>query len=338
MNNNDVIVSIRCLAYNHEPYIRQCLDGFVMQKTDFRFEAIVHDDASTDGTASIIKEYANKYPSIIKPIFEKENQYSKHDGSLRRIMQEACTGKYIAMCEGDDYWTDPYKLQKQVDFMEKHEDVGLCYTDFDLFDQNNKQFTMAIFENKIYQRPMSFEEHLVGCGYIAPMSWMYRKSVYDELDFKSFTDGTFSCALAFFKQSTVYYMPIVTCVYRAHSGSMSRPVTANSFFKQYKGVFDTQLFFAEKYQVGECLVKFIKSGGYIKLLPSAILSKQNWFIEEATSFFNENNINYDELLKLCNAYIDARQESWNARKTCAYKVGRAILKPFSFINRFKVER
>lgn len=111
-----IMVSIRCTVYNHEPYLRDCLEGFIMQKTNFRIEAIVHDDASTDGSATIIKEYAEKYPDIIKPIYEVENQYSKHNGSLERIMNEACKGKYIAFCEGDDYWIDPLKLQKQVDF------------------------------------------------------------------------------------------------------------------------------------------------------------------------------------------------------------------------------
>ena len=80
------LVTIQCLTYNHEPYIRQCLEGFVMQQTDFCFEVIVHDDASTDGTANIIREYAEKYPNIIKPILERENQWSKKDGSLERIL------------------------------------------------------------------------------------------------------------------------------------------------------------------------------------------------------------------------------------------------------------
>lgn len=129
MTRSEVLVSIRCLVYNHEPYLRQCLDGFVMQKTNFAFEAIVHDDASTDGTAAIVKEYAEKYPDIIKPIFETENQYSKRDGSIRRIMNDATskTTKYIAFCEGDDYWTDPLKLQKQFDFMEANPDYSLCF-------------------------------------------------------------------------------------------------------------------------------------------------------------------------------------------------------------------
>ena len=125
----DVLVSIKCLVYNHEPYLRQCLDGFVMQKTSFAFEAIVHDDASTDNSAAIIREYAEKYPDIIKPIYETENQYSKHDGSLRRIMDSAISpsSKYLAICEGDDYWTDPLKLQKQYDIMEKHPDCTICF-------------------------------------------------------------------------------------------------------------------------------------------------------------------------------------------------------------------
>lgn len=144
--NPQIIVSIRCLVYNHEPYLRQCLDGFVMQKTNFKFEAIVHDDASTDGSAAIIREYAEKYPDIIKPIFETENQYSKHDGSLTRIMNAEMRGKYIAYCEGDDYWTDPLKLQKQVDILEKNSDVTMVYTGFKTVDENSNAIYRKTYE------------------------------------------------------------------------------------------------------------------------------------------------------------------------------------------------
>ena len=145
MEQKDVMVSIRCLVYNHEPYLRQCLDGFVMQKTSFAFEAIVHDDASTDKSADIIREYAAKYPDIIKPIYETENQYSKHDGSLNRIMYAAInpTAKYIAICEGDDYWTDPLKLQKQFDFMEANPEYSLCFHP-----------AYVKFENGLQERPL----------------------------------------------------------------------------------------------------------------------------------------------------------------------------------------
>lgn len=142
-NDTQLMVSIKCLVYNHAPYLRQCLDGFVMQKTNFKFEAVVHDDCSTDGSQEIIKEYAAKYPDIIKPIYETENQYSKHDGSLRRIVDAHLNGKYIAFCEGDDYWTDPNKLQMQVDYMEAHPNCGLTYSNVFTVDANSK--TLGIF-------------------------------------------------------------------------------------------------------------------------------------------------------------------------------------------------
>lgn len=135
------LLSIKCFVYNHELYLRQCLDGFVMQKTTFPFEAIVHDDASTDGSAAIIREYAEKYPDIIKPIYETENQYSKRDGSLRRVVEAAISpfSKYLAICEGDDYWTDPLKLQKQVDFLESNPEYVLVYTSAEKVDANSKK-------------------------------------------------------------------------------------------------------------------------------------------------------------------------------------------------------
>ena len=139
------LVTIRCLVYNHEPYLRQCLDGFVMQRTNFPFEAIVHDDASTDGSAAIIREYAEKYPDIIKPIYETENQYSK--GTLGDIMLEAGhpKAKYIAYCEGDDYWTDPNKLQLQVDFLESHPDSYMTCHAFKYYMQDSKTFVKHDF-------------------------------------------------------------------------------------------------------------------------------------------------------------------------------------------------
>lgn len=123
---NDPLVTICCITYNHENYIRDAIEGFLMQKTDFPFEIIIHDDASTDGTADIIREYEQKYSAIIKPIYQTENQHSK--GNRPSLLTyRAAKGKYIAICEGDDYWTDPLKLQKQIQKMEKHPD---CYISF----------------------------------------------------------------------------------------------------------------------------------------------------------------------------------------------------------------
>ena len=135
-----ITVAIECLVYNHKPYLRQCLDGFVMQKTNFRFVAIVHDDCSTDGSQEIIREYEEKYPDIIRPIYEVENQYSKRDGKLMRIVNEALNAteaKYLAFCEGDDCWIDPLKLQKQVDYLNANKRCGLVYSCIDVIDEHS---------------------------------------------------------------------------------------------------------------------------------------------------------------------------------------------------------
>lgn len=125
--NKSIVVTISCITYNHAKYLKKCLDSFLMQKTDFCIEILVHDDASTDGTIDIIKEYAAEYPDLIKPYYQKENQYSKGRGFIGSTINfNRARGKYIACCEGDDYWTDPLKLQKQVDYMESHPNCSLC--------------------------------------------------------------------------------------------------------------------------------------------------------------------------------------------------------------------
>ena len=118
------LVSVCCIVYNHEKYLHDCLDGILMQKTSFDYEIIIHDDASTDSSADIIRDYYAKYPSIIKPFFQSENQFSQGVPICATFLYPRAKGKYIAICEGDDYWIDPNKLQKQVDFLELHYDYG----------------------------------------------------------------------------------------------------------------------------------------------------------------------------------------------------------------------
>lgn len=125
MEKDAIIVSICCLSYNHEHYLADAIESFLSQQTDFSFEVLIHDDASTDRSAAIIKEYEEKYPHIIKAIYQTENQHSQ--GVLVDLLnQERARGKYLAYCEGDDYWTDPTKLQRQVDYMEAHPDCSMC--------------------------------------------------------------------------------------------------------------------------------------------------------------------------------------------------------------------
>lgn len=234
-DNRPLMVTINCITYNHEPYIRQCLEGFVMQKTNFRFEAIVHDDASTDGTAAIIREYAEKYPDIIKPIFETENQYSKGDGSLIQIMNAHTHGKYVAMCEGDDYWIDPYKLQKQVDFLENNSEYVLLHTGFKFFYQEYS--TYQEYSNLIYYNNLSREEIIRAIlddntYRIQTNTVLFRTSVYHELINAnpflysgSFLMGDTQLWVNLLMYGKVQYLPQVTAVYRIVEGSACRSKT-----------------------------------------------------------------------------------------------------------------
>lgn len=209
-----LMVTIRCITYNHEPYIRQCLEGFVMQKTNFRFEAIVHDDASTDGTADIIREFADKYPGIIKPIFETENQYSKHDGSIRRIMDAHTHGKYVAICEGDDYWTDPLKLQKQVDFMEGHPDHSLCGTNgiikFQGYAKKERLF------NQIKKSKELFPKDIIGHWLLPTAGILFKKEIYNNYPdwTKKIYSGDLILLLLSMNQGRIFAFSDVCCVYR----------------------------------------------------------------------------------------------------------------------------
>ena len=229
MESNQLpLVSIQCLVYNHEPYLRQCLDGFVMQKTNFKFEAIVHDDVSTDGSAEIIREYAERFPSIIKPIYETENQYSKQDGSLNRIMREACKGKYIALCEGDDYWIDPLKLQKQVDFLEANPDYGLIYTR-----------TKHLYEDQsLVVEPIMSECDTISLlerNPIRTLSILFSASLYEQfLDFaKKELTATYDYPifLWFSHYSRIKYIPDITGVYRILANSASHSDDASKIYK-----------------------------------------------------------------------------------------------------------
>ncbi|NWG34537.1 MAG: glycosyltransferase [Chloroflexi bacterium] len=120
-------VSVSCITYNHAPYIRDAMEGFLMQRTTFPVEILIHDDASTDGTIEIIKEYEKQYPHLIFPMYQSVNRFSQGIKITPTYQIPRARGKYIALCEGDDYWTDPLKLQKQFDFLEKHPEYVLCF-------------------------------------------------------------------------------------------------------------------------------------------------------------------------------------------------------------------
>ncbi|WP_285815959.1 glycosyltransferase [Thomasclavelia cocleata] len=146
---NNVCVSICCITYNQEKYIRKTLEGFINQKTNFEYEILIHDDCSTDNTAEIIKEFEEKYPKIVKPIYQKENQHSKGIKIFNTFLFPKATGKYIAMCEGDDYWIDNNKIQKQFEIMEKNENCSLCTHIVRYINETGEKLNLTFPDEKI---------------------------------------------------------------------------------------------------------------------------------------------------------------------------------------------
>ncbi len=133
------LVSICCTAYNQEKYIAQTLDSFLGQRCDFAYEILVHDDASTDRTPQIIREYAQKHPDIIRPMLQTENQYCKGISIDGTFNFPRARGKYIALCEGDDYWCDPDKLQRQIDHMEQDPSCTFSFTNGYVHDESGQR-------------------------------------------------------------------------------------------------------------------------------------------------------------------------------------------------------
>lgn len=238
------VVSIKCTVFNQEKYLRQCLDGFVMQKTNFPFEAIVHDDASTDHSADIIREYAEKYPNIIKPIYEKENQWSKHDGSLEKIMDNACIGKYIAFCEGDDYWTDPFKLQKQVNYLESHPEIVVCSHTFRVYIQNTHTFYDNRYSNYPFvkegnQRVYHFDLNNYWKRWaVQPVSCMYRNlpclREIPRKKYKYFFDVTFYYYYLKMSGGKGALLKDDMAVYRSANGVWASKTSEDQFKFRYK--------------------------------------------------------------------------------------------------------
>ncbi len=246
----NTLVSICCTAYNHEPYIRQCLDGFVMQKTDFVFEVLVHDDASTDNTANIIREYEQKYPDIIKPVYQTENQYSKGVRIHDIYFYPQAKGKYIALCEGDDYWTDPSKLQKQIDFLEANPEYGMCYTQSLNYYEEEKKMTCKPWggpNETIYEFIKSNTVPTLTAVLHLELINKYHQKI--PLESKKWSMGDYPMWLWFSYNSKIKFINQPTGVYRILKDSASHPLALDKKIKFIKDFIDIKRFFIEQYQL-----------------------------------------------------------------------------------------
>ena len=207
------LLSICCTTFNHAKYVRETIEGFLIQKTNFPIEIIIHDDASTDGTADIIREYASKDDRIVT-ILQDENQFSKKIKPWRNYVFPKAQGKYIALCEGDDYWTDPLKLQKQVDFLEANNDFALCFHNSKKYFQETDTFEINLASSSAASETTSVD--LADYNFIATPTVVMRNNFKLEPWFDFMPVGDWPLFFIQVQDKKIMKLDDYMCVYRIH--------------------------------------------------------------------------------------------------------------------------
>jgi glycosyltransferase involved in cell wall biosynthesis len=232
--DDEPLVSVICITYNHEKYIRDAIEGLLIQKTRFPIEIYIHDDCSTDATPGIIQEYAAKHYKLIKPIYQSVNQYSLGK-KITPIVLPYCKGKYIALCEGDDYWTDPYKLQKQSDFLEKHPECALCFHAVEIISEIADQGAKIATPHK--KKSIYTLKDLLKGNFIHTCSVMFRRGLFGE-----FPDWFYKAATADWplhilnaQYGDIGYINEIMGAYRVHSGGIH---SSKGEMEQVKGMIE----------------------------------------------------------------------------------------------------
>lgn len=240
-------VSIICTNYNKEAWIEEAIKGFLNQKCDFDYEIILVDDASSDHSPQIIERYANQYPDKIKAVFHQENL------GITKTWLDICQlaqGDYIARCDGDDYWIDVYKLQKQVDILERSTASKWSCSDFNIISESGELRQKKAIENGIIRKISSFEEMLAFRGMTMSSTWLVDRNLMLEVNdaiSPDAVDDTFSLQLELFTRTELTFLPEATTVYRLHEGSDSHPASVEKLSERFEKLQETQEEYLEKY-------------------------------------------------------------------------------------------
>ena len=251
-DSEPIMLTVLCRTYNKIEFVRQSLEGVAMQKTNFRFQALVYDDASTDGTQDVVKEFADKYPDIFKPVLRKENLFKKKDGSWERSNNADLPGKYLCFCDDDDYWTDPYKLQKQVDYLESHHDCGMVYTQVKILNEETHMLS------KGWSSQTDFEKLLTSANPILNFtSCMHTKLYLEYFEFvgrrNKWETEDLPVWLFISHHKKIKFIDDITGVYRVLPDSWSHNPDVMRQATFSKSVFDCRCFFAKKYNREDAL-------------------------------------------------------------------------------------
>ncbi len=250
--DNEVKVSIICNTYNHGMYIQDALEGFIKQKTNFKYEVLIHDDASTDNTVDVIRKYEKKYPTLIKPIYQTENKYSKGVNISSTYQFPRARGKYVALCEGDDYWTDSLKLQKQFDAMERHTDVDICTHAATKIRASNQKI-VGIIEFGDKETILSTENVICGGGgFVATNSLFYRRELLqNQPEFRLYCPLDYSLQIQGSLRGGMLYLPDNMSIYRVSvPGSWTVRMGQNCYANEQRIKIKTMLDMLNQYTSG----------------------------------------------------------------------------------------
>ncbi|MDR7208963.1 glycosyltransferase [Flavobacterium piscis] len=215
-NNQDVTLSIIVTCFNYEKFIAQAIDSFLMQKTNFKVEILINDDASKDRSVSILKEYERKFPNLFRIFYQKENQYSKGIKPWFDILFPEAKGKYIALCEGDDYWTDPYKLQKQVDFLKNNPEFSMSFHDAFVVKNDVKLYKYVSKNKSVFTIEDLFEKH-----FIPTASIVFKNNLQIPDWYSKVQSGDKLLLFLLALKGNIKYLNEVMSVYRLHEGGIS---------------------------------------------------------------------------------------------------------------------
>ena len=227
------LVSISCATYLHENFIRDAIEGFLMQQTNFKIEILIHDDASSDKTAEIVREYEYKYPQLIIATYQIENQFKKNPKTSKYVTPPERKGKYIALCEGDDYWTDPLKLQKQVDFLETYGEYVMCFHKAII---RNERVTPILEQcQTIDFKNINIDLRFILTIWSIPTASIVFRRI-DGLTNKPWLNKVWSGDIALvgllYKYGKIGYLDYVMSVYRMHPGGITLSHKGRGMIKQ----------------------------------------------------------------------------------------------------------
>lgn len=287
------VVSILCTVYNKAPWLEQTLASFVAQETNFPVEILIVDDASTDSSLDIIQAFQAKYPDNVLIFSNPVNQ------GIAKTWVELCakaSGKYIARCDGDDFWLDTHKLQKQVDLLEANPDSAWSNSDFDIYDESGQFVSAAGFESGTIPLADSYEKMLATRGFTMASTWLVERelmlAVNQCLDLST-ADDTFNLQLELFQRTKLSYLPEATVAYVVNTGSDSRPRSYTEQKARFEKLLETQKAYVRRYpdRISEALVDLLleRANAFEWELSQAAAGLAGIGFESVTVFFSDES-------------------------------------------------